>query len=217
MLTPRAARGHGLACRYTIGCGTSATSRVSFRGSGIGLRCLVYHADAVAASCRVFTYRDGVLSALGHDLELDVGRFAIDADEERRTVDARFDASSLRVVGAQRDGAPLPDALGPDERSQIERAITREVLTAGIYPEIRFSATDVRAVGDAFEASGRLVLHGVERPLVVRAEWRGDRYVAATTIHQPAFGITPYRAFLGALRVKPDVDVRIVMPAPPAG
>ena len=32
--------------------------------------------------------------------------------------------------------------------------------------------------------------------------------------HQPDFGITPYSAMLGALKIKPDVGFRIVAPWP---
>jgi hypothetical protein len=44
----------------------------------------------------------------------------------------------------------------------------------------------------------------------VRAE--GDRWVAEMNIHQPDFGIKPYTAALGALKVKPEVMVRISVP-----
>ncbi len=174
----------------------------------------MYRADASSASCRVFTFRDGILSTFGHDLELAVDRFVIEADEERGTVEARFDPSSLRVVGAVRQGATVSGEIGPGDRRQIERAIVDDVLHARRHPEVRFAAHDVRAVGDGYDAGGRLRLHGVERPLVVHAARRGDVYVADATLHQPEFGIAPYRAFLGALRVKPDVRVRVVMPAP---
>jgi hypothetical protein len=36
--------------------------------------------------------------------------------------------------------------------------------------------------------------------------------VAEVKIHQPDFGIKPYTAALGALKVKPDVLVRVSVP-----
>lgn len=31
-------------------------------------------------------------------------------------------------------------------------------------------------------------------------------------VHQPDFGITPFKAMLGALRIQPQVDVELVVP-----
>ena len=58
--------------------------------------------DAGTAECLVFTYREGLAAAMGHDLKLRVGSFAIEIDEAARRVDARFDARSMRVVAAVR-------------------------------------------------------------------------------------------------------------------
>ena len=57
--------------------------------------------------------------------------------------------------------------------------------------------------------TGELSLHGVTRPLAITARHVGDRWVADVPLHQPDFGIKPFSAFLGSLRVKPDVRVRI--------
>jgi hypothetical protein len=47
--------------------------------------------------------------------------------------------------------------------------------------------------------------------LAVRRE--GERLATSVRLHQPDFGIAPYRAMLGALRVKADVVVRASVPA----
>jgi hypothetical protein len=41
-----------------------------------------------------------------------------------------------------------------------------------------------------------------------------NRYVASARVHQPDFGIRPYTAFLGTLKVKPDVEIQILVPWP---
>ena len=172
------------------------------------------HFDADAADCRVFTYRDGLLSMVAHDLDLRVTRLALDVDEAARTVAATFDPTSLRVVQALRDGRPLPDALGASERAQIERSIASDVLDAARFPEIRFASTAVTEVSGGFRVSGTLALHGCERAIVVTVRVEGDVAVAEATLHQPDFGIRPYSAMLGALRVKPDVGVRLTARRP---
>jgi hypothetical protein len=170
--------------------------------------------DAQSADCRVLTLCEGLLSALAHDLELRVTCLTIAVDEERRAVDARFDATSLRVVYAMRGGRPLPDALGPSERAQIEATIVRDVLDAARFPEIRFTSSGVAEEAGGLRVTGTLALHGHERTLVLPVRAEGDRFVAETVVHQPDFGIRPYAAMLGTLRVKPDVTVRVTMRRP---
>ena len=150
---------------------------------------------------------------MGHDLVLRVTRFVIEGDPEGLTLEARFDAASLRVDAALRDGRPLPDALSARDRQTIEKAIADEVLDARTHPEIHFAATAIEPAGDAWSVRGPLALRGAVRPVgfsVVRA---GERLVAEVRLHQPDFDIRPYRALLGALAVKPDVTVRVTLPA----
>ncbi len=54
---------------------------------------------------------------------------------------------------------------------------------------------------------GSLALCGVPRPLTVRVTRVAGRLVFTATVHQPTRGLSPYQAILGALRVKPDVQV----------
>jgi polyisoprenoid-binding protein YceI len=169
-----------------------------------------------AAVCRVLTYRDGLLSGFGHDLVLDVTRFDVRIDEQRRAVDASFDAASLRVVRALRDGVELEGALGAADRRTIEENVRRDVLECMRHPEVRFRSTRVADRDDGFDVTGRLALHGAEREVRLALRRAGDRYEGEVHLHQPDFGIRPYSAMLGALGVKPDVVVRISLPAAPA-
>src|SRR6266498_3740801 len=70
--------------------------------------------DAQRAQCLVFTFKEGMLSALAHDLKLQVNQMTIDVDEKARAIDARFDAKSLRVVTVMKKGVEAPGELGPD-------------------------------------------------------------------------------------------------------
>ena len=167
------------------------------------------------AECRVFTFREGLLASFGHDLELVVTRLDVRVNEAARSVDASFDAASLRVVRALRDGVEVPGGLSDGDRRTIEDAIRRDVLEAGKHPEVRYLSTRIVDVENGFDVAGRLVLHGKERPLALAVRRDGERYAAEVSLHQPDFGIKPYSAFLGAMKVKPDVLVRIALPADP--
>ncbi len=167
-----------------------------------------------SARCEVLIFREGLLSAVAHDLVLRVERFEIRTDPRAPSIEASFDASSLRVVAAMRDGRPLPDALSPADVRKIEANAVGDVLHARRHPAIRFRSTAVvRRDDGALEVEGRLALHGQERPVSAVVRRAGDRLAAEVALHQPAFGIRPYVALLGAIRVRPDVVVRVSVPA----
>lgn len=170
------------------------------------------HFDASSAECLVFTYKDGLLSAVAHDLEIRVERFDVDIDDATLAVRARFDAGSLKVAGALRDGALAPDALSESDRQKIERTIADEVLHVREYPEIVFASSAVTPEGEGHRIAGTLTLHGKARPIAFVAQPEGDRMVAVVRLHQPDFGIKPYSALLGTLKIKPDVTVRCSVP-----
>ena len=170
------------------------------------------HFDASTAECLVFTYKEGLLSAIAHDLEIRVGRFDLDIDEVPLAVRARFDPTSLTVVGARSHGAVQPGALGESDRHKIERTLQDEVLHVREHASIVFTSSAVTAEGEGFRVAGDLTLHGKTRPLTFVARPEGERMVVSVQLHQPEFGIKPYSAMLGALKIKPDVTLRCSVP-----
>ena len=173
------------------------------------------HFDAAAAECLVFTYKEGLLSALAHDLKIRVTKFRIDVDERTRTIEAWFDAASLRVVCAMTDGAEARGTLTAENKREIEANIVRDVLEARMHPDIRFVSTSVQETGERYVIKGTLSLHGKTRQLTVPVQRNGERYVAEARIRQPDFGIQPYRAMLGTLKVQSTVSVRVTLTVPP--
>jgi YceI-like domain len=169
--------------------------------------------DASSAECLVFTYKEGLLSPLAHNLKIRVTKFAIEADAATRVIKARFDARSLRVVCAMQDGEELSAGLTTANKREIEGNIVRDVLDASEYPDIRFVSSAVEEKGDAYAVKGKLALHGHERQVRVQVRKDGQRYVAEARLHQPDFGIRPYTALFGTLKVQADVMIRIVVPA----
>jgi polyisoprenoid-binding protein YceI len=164
------------------------------------------------ATCEVLVFREGLLSAVGHDLLLRATALEVAVDRDAPALTARVDARSLRVVGAMRDGRPLPGGLRPEDVRDIERTIVTEVLRAARFPEIRFASTGVRAAEGGYQVQGTLALAGATRPLVLPVRRAEGRLATEVTLRQPEFGIRPYRAMLGALRVKPEVVVRASVP-----
>ena len=167
--------------------------------------------DASTAECLVFTYKAGLLAGIAHDLKLRVERFEIALDDQG--IRARFDAGSLRVVCAQTGGKDDPRALSERDRREIESTIAREVLDVRRHPAIEFRSGPVAASAEP-GIEGVLSIRGHERPLTLKARREGDRAVVETMLDQPAFGIRPYTAMLGTLRIRPDVRVRVTVPWP---
>ena len=165
----------------------------------------------------MFTYKEGLLSVVAHDLKIRVAAFTITVDETTRAIEARFDATSLRVVSAMQDGKESRGTLSAANKKEIEGNIVRDVLAAAEYPEIRFVSKRVEPRGDGYLVTGTLALHGKQRALQVTVRQDGERYVAEARVHQPDFGIRPYSALFGTLKVQADVTVRVTVPSrPPA-
>lgn len=167
------------------------------------------------ATIRIFVFREGLARALGHDIELDVESFVLDVDVDARTIDARCDASSLRTLHAVKDGAPDTGALSASDRDSIDEAVAAKVLDVRRHPEVRFIASklDVDTAAGRGRVEGALTLHGVTRGIACDFARDASGAVACEVVlDQVAFGIEPFRAFGGALKVKRNVVVRVRVP-----
>ena len=170
--------------------------------------------DESTAVCQIFTYKAGMLSGLAHDLRISVTSFVIDLGGEDHFISARFDTRSLRVDCAMVNGIDRPDVLSLREQEDINNNIIREVLHTDLYPEILLLSSAVKKKESDYLVSGQLVLHGQTREIsfIVRKE-NEKQYVSDVSLHLPDFGITPFSALFGAIRIKPDILVHIVIPA----
>ena len=155
--------------------------------------------DASSAEILVFTYKEGLLSAVAHDLKLRATRFTLEVEGSAARLE--LEAGSLRVVCAMKDGADAPSMVSPSKFGEIEQNAAKDVLETKKYPEIQFTSTEVNETA----VVGKLTLHGQTR------EIRGARSgnTVEFRIDQRTFGIKPYSAMLGALKVKPEVVVRV--------
>lgn len=171
------------------------------------------HFDQASAECLVLTYKEGLLSAIAHDLEILVTRFDVDLDAECRSIEARFDAASLRVISAVRSGVPDAAALSASDKRKIEHSIADEVLASAKHPSVSFVSTRVTPEDGGYRIEGRLTIRGRTQPIAFTTRPEAGYQVAEVTIHQPDFGIKPFSAMMGTLKIKPDVRVRISIPA----
>ncbi len=171
------------------------------------------HFDATSSLCRVVVKREGLLSAVGHDLEIGIADYAIELDGSGRQIDATFSAGSVYVIDAiDHDGALRPGTLSAHDKASIDRNIANDVLEAATYPTVEFHSDRVEPNGArAHRVQGRLRLHGRERPISFEITRSDDRWLAEIELRQPDFGIRPFKAFAGALRIQPAVRVRVAL------
>jgi polyisoprenoid-binding protein YceI len=163
--------------------------------------------DASSAECLVFTQKEGLLSKVAHDLKIRVTEFSLAWDGT--TLTARFDPCSLRVVNAMVKGRENPTALSDSDKKKIEKSIVADVLHARKHRSIGFKSSEVVSEGKGYRIKGELTLHGVTRPISAKVNPRGDRWSTQLSINQPDYGIEPFSAMLGTLKVKPKVRIHL--------
>jgi hypothetical protein len=166
--------------------------------------------DATSASCSVISYKEGLLAAVGHDVRLEVGRFTVEVS--RDGVLGTFEADSLRVACAVRDGRDDPAALSAKDKETIVGYVRKDILESGRYPKIIFRAELPEDDGGELEFDGELQLHGARREVSVRGQQIGQHWVCKVRINQSDFGIRPFKAMMGALKIRPHVDVELRLP-----
>jgi polyisoprenoid-binding protein YceI len=168
--------------------------------------------DANNADCFVFTFKEGLLSSVAHDLRLRVTQFLVEVDDGGSSVVASFDTSSLRVDTPMQDGAENPGALSAADRDKIASQIRLDVLHSARHPTAEFRSASLTARADGgYDVSGALTLHGVTKSLVAYSRLVLGRQELELSLHQPDFGIAPYRAMLGTLKIRADVTIRLVL------
>src|SRR3954467_1199329 len=198
-------------CAWIAGADFPAFSRMSSRRAYI-VSGTMTRIGQDTGSIEVFTFREGALSALGHDLRLRASRFDIDVLAD--SVVARVDAGSLRVVAAMRAGTPAEGTLSEKDKAEIERNCAREVLEAQRHPEATFVSSEVKQTDGGWSVRGTLTIHGVPHEGTFDVQRKDGKAVARIDIDLRSFGMKPYSAMLGALRVKPQVLLVVEAPVP---
>jgi polyisoprenoid-binding protein YceI len=98
-------------------------------------------------------------------------------------------------------------ALGDDDKANIEQTIDDEVLKRR---DIVFRSTGVQGAADPDRISveGDLTLVGTTRPIAFDLVVGDDGTLSATAVvTQTRWGMKPYSALFGALKVLDDVEV----------
>jgi len=155
------------------------------------------------------TGREGMASKVGHDLLLALprwsGRLTADSDDPAQVrLEVTIEMASLTVL----EGTGGVKALSDGEKADIIKNAMK-VLEVDKHPTAKFVAERASA-NSTFE--GNLTLCGKTAPLKLEATSTGDTsWKAGGTLAQTAFGIKPFKAMLGALRLADLVTLEVTL------
>ena len=154
---------------------------------------------------------------LAHDLILTASRWNgtmnVDADNPAAssaslTIDARS-IEILEAVGGMK-------SLSDKDRRDIGKNIDDKVLETGRYPQLTFESTSVSGSAPNFNAAGNMTIKGTTRPVQVALNVNGTQVQAKASISQKDFGIKPFSAMMGAIKLRDDVDFELTVDLPSA-
>lgn len=161
----------------------------------------------------VFVGKAGLFSALAHDHEIGVksfsGRVVVPAaGASGGSLEMEVDAPSLAVL----DKKP-----SEEDKKKIFTSMHNEVLESAKYQKIIFksvSVSDVKQTGNdaySFVVNGDLTLRGVTKriavPVAATVTPQDLRATGKYTLKQTDYGIKPYSAAGGTIKVKNEIVV----------
>jgi polyisoprenoid-binding protein YceI len=155
----------------------------------------------------VRTGRSGAAAKAGHDLVIEVSDWKatveIAADGGQSRVELTADGGSLIV----REGKGGIQSLGDDDKRGIRETIDKEILKR---TSISFRSNAVEPSSDAsrLQVEGELELLGRRAPITFELTPGGDGSVTASAVvRQSGWGIKPYSALFGTLKVADEVEI----------
>jgi polyisoprenoid-binding protein YceI len=163
------------------------------------------------ATLSVRTGRLGAVARAGHDLLLEVTTWQASMEVADRTADSRIelsaDGGSLRV----REGTGGMKALDADDMASIEQTIDEDVLKR---TQVTFRSTEVEPTDQGLRVQGELTMLGATHPIAFDVVAANGSLTATAVVRQTDFGMKPYSALFGALKVADEVTVTLAADLP---
>jgi polyisoprenoid-binding protein YceI len=174
-----------------------------------------YRLGPQAGTLLLKTGRTGLGRRAGHDLVIEVTRWHADVvvnttDPGQSSVTLTIEADSVEVREGTGGLKPLTDA----DRADIKATIGEKILLTADHPVIMFSSSRVSGTPAVFHVAGNLAIMGQSRPVTVDARIDAGRLRGHATVTQSLWGIKPYTAFAGALRLADDIQVEFDLAVP---
>jgi polyisoprenoid-binding protein YceI len=156
----------------------------------------------------VRTSRTGAVAKAGHDLLIHVtvwtATLEIGEDAAHTSIVLDADPTSLQV----REGTGGMQKLDDDDKAGIAQTIHEEILM-GQAVEFRSTSVTPTVDGGGLRVEGELTLVGTTRPLALDVSVDGGRISGGVVVKQSDWGIKPYSALFGALKVADEIELAI--------
>jgi len=178
----------------------------------MGLQPGTYKIGPSNSTLHLRTSREGMAAKVGHDLLIGFdewsGSITVDGDDAANAAaEVEIEMASLRVL----EGTGGVAALTPDDSRDIVGTATK-LLDVAKHPTATFRSTRVSPVGTGATIDGDLTLRGATETVTLEVTQTHDSaWQASATVIQSVFGIKPYRAFFGALKLADAVAVEVVV------
>ncbi len=178
---------------------------MSLYARGVSIEAGTHRLGPDNATLSVHTGRSGAAAKAGHDLVMHVtawkATLSVGEAPAATSMELSADATSLRV----HKGTGGMQALGDDDKANIHQTIDDEVLKR---EDITFRSTSVEGDASRMGVEGELTIVGTTRPTAFELVIGDDGTLSATAVvTQTAWGMKPYSALFGALKVADDVEV----------
>lgn len=160
----------------------------------------------------VKTGREGMGGKMGHDLVIEVGRWSATAevadDPSASSLTVSAEVGSMEVVSGEGGVKPLSEG----DKADIKKTIVDKILGD---TKIEFKSTSINGSGSNVTVQGDLTIAGKTAPAQFQLQDLGGGRVKGTgQVVQSNFGVKPFKAFMGALKVKDVVDIEIEATVP---
>ena len=183
-----------------------------------------WHLDLPHSELVVQTFIAGIASRFGHDHVVHAtevtGQLQFDPEAGTGTLQMTVHTASLKADEPRlRAKYKLDKVLDADEIAQVEHAMKGEdQLDVKRYPTMTFQSLQLHKQPDgSYLVDGKLTIHGRTQQVhfPAQVDVRGDRMAAKAQLRfkQSSFGYEPYSAMLGALKLKDEALMTVLLVA----
>lgn len=175
-----------------------------------------YEIGPSQGTLQLHTGREGVAKKVGHDLVIEAKKWSakvnVDGDDlTRSTASVTVDTRSLEVVSGTGGAKPLSDK----DRRDIKENIDKKVLKTDKFPDITFQSSRVESKGaDKATVHGDLTIMGTARPASMDITVSGKKATGTMTVRQSDWGIKPFSALMGALKLADQLTIAVEATVP---
>jgi polyisoprenoid-binding protein YceI len=165
------------------------------------------------ATLSIRTKKAGAAAVAAHNLLIEVTAWSatleLGEDPSHSKIELNADSASLKVL----EGTGGPMKLEDDHKAGIKQTIDDEILKQS---PIRFHSTEIKSGGGGrYDVRGELELAGKRAPISFELTMGEDGTLSGSAVvKQTNWGIKPYSALFGTLKVVDEVTVEIAAKVP---